>query len=144
MGGIPFNHPTETADMVRAVSDSLVSVRREPDGIVVVSLNGEHDLSSAERVREALHSAAEARAMVIDLTGTQFVDSSVLGVLVEGYRGAEAAGRGFSLAIGRDPQAAVRRVLELTGITTVVAAHETPQAAVTATREAWLEMVDDG
>jgi anti-sigma B factor antagonist len=130
--------------MVWAVSESSVSVSYEPDGIAVVSLTGEHDLSTAERVREALRSAAEAPATIVDLTRTQFVDSSVLGVFVEAFRNAQAAGQGFSLAVGRDPQAAVRRVLELTGITTVVAAHDTPQAAVAASREPGLRMVDDG
>ncbi len=130
--------------MVSIVSESTVSVSYEPDGIAVVSLTGEHDLATAERVREALRGSAEAPATVVDLTRTQFVDSSVLGVFVEAYRNAQAAGQSFSLAIGRDPQAAVRRVLELTGITTVVAAHDTPQAAVAASREPRLEMVDDG
>jgi anti-sigma B factor antagonist len=129
--------------MVSAVPDSAVSVSYEPDGIAVVSLAGEHDLSTAEQVRDALRNAAEAPATVVDLTRTQFVDSSVLGVFVEAYRHAQTAGQSFSLAIGRDPHAAVRRVLELTGITTVVAAHATPQAAVAASREPGLEMVDD-
>jgi anti-anti-sigma factor len=126
------------------VSESAVSVTFEPDGIAVVSLSGEHDLSSSELVREALRGTADAPATVVDLTRTEFVDSSVLGVFVEAYRAAQAAGQPFSLAVGPDPQAAVRRVLELTGITTVVAAHDSPEAAVDASRDPALRAVDDG
>src|SRR4051794_29045621 len=62
--------------------------------VAVVRLCGDHDLSSAAMVREALREVAGHRLVVLDISGCTFVDSTVLGVLVAASRRtAEAGGR---------------------------------------------------
>ena len=53
----------------------------------VVSLRGEHDVSTVDLIRDSL---AEARAasgrIVVDLSAANFIDSTIAGVLVEAFR----------------------------------------------------------
>lgn len=93
-----------------------VKVERPSDGLAVIVLEGEHDLGTVADVREAIAGAADAgEAIVIDLGATTFVDSSILGVVLEARRAAQEDHRGF--AVGCDGAAeAVRRVLEVTGL----------------------------
>jgi anti-sigma B factor antagonist len=88
----------------------------EIDGVVVLSLTGEHDIATmpylADRF-EALHSGASD--VVVDLSQTTFLDSSVLRVLLRRSEEAEHSGRGFALFLPPDgPPTSVRRVVELT------------------------------
>ena len=56
----------------------------EPEGeIVVLVLHGEHDLSTAPDVRtEVDRAVGSGRDVIVDLSATEFIDSSILGVLV--------------------------------------------------------------
>ena len=59
--------------------------------IVVLVLHGEHDLSTAPDVRAAVDEAVSSgRDVIVDLAQTEFIDSSILGVLVRGYRSVSA------------------------------------------------------
>src|SRR5215216_2918434 len=49
-----------------------------PDGIAVVELGGELDIAAASAVRSRVDEAAGRRALVLDLAGATFVDSSML------------------------------------------------------------------
>jgi anti-sigma B factor antagonist len=52
-----------------------------------VSLHGEHDISSAPLVRERLGDARGASGrIVVDLSGANFIDSTIAGTLVEAFR----------------------------------------------------------
>ncbi|MGW9032728.1 STAS domain-containing protein, partial [Streptomyces sp. NPDC055722] len=97
------------------------SVRRADDcgAWAVVILSGEVDLALVPAVREAVDALiAERRArIVLDMTQVSFMDSSALGVLVYAMRRADALGGTLRLA---GPREQVRRMLELTGLDTVV------------------------
>jgi anti-anti-sigma factor len=81
--------------------------------IAVVRLSGDHDLSSAALVREALREVADHRLVVLDLSGCTFVDSTVLGVLVAASRRtADAGGR----LVGVGAQGIVRNALRVTAM----------------------------
>ena len=54
---------------------------------------------------------------MVDLADVTFLDSAGVGALLRMYKRQSAAGRGFVL---REPQQAVLRVLELTGVTDLV------------------------
>ncbi|GGN32605.1 anti-sigma factor antagonist [Streptomyces kronopolitis] len=101
------------------------SVRRTGDcgPWAVVVLAGEVDLCLVPELREVIDAlTAEDRAwLVLDLEQVTFMDSSGLGVLVYGIRGAEALGGGLRLA---GPGVQVRRLLELTGLDGVVEVYE--------------------
>jgi anti-anti-sigma factor len=98
-----------------------ISLARTGDGrACIVSLTGEHDLSTVADIQESLSEASAAPAMVVDLTGAAFIDSAVLGALIASHRDAVDADRGWSLVVDSGAGAAVRRILELTGLDAVL------------------------
>jgi anti-sigma B factor antagonist len=101
----------------------------ERDGIVVVSLRGEHDLTTAPALREHMEDAmGRGGGVLVDLTNAEFIDSSIIGVVLETRRQADEEGIGFAAALeGGDP--AVRRVLEVTGLDTNLPVHPSVDAA---------------
>lgn len=107
-----------------------VKVEQPGEGLSVIALEGEHDLGTASDVRDAIAAAADAGdAIVIDLCPTTFVDSSILGVVLEARRSAHDEERGF--AVGCDGTVeAVRRVLEVTGLQDELPVHPDRTAAI--------------
>ena len=99
----------------------------------MLAITGEHDLSTAPGLRQRLDGLiAEGAPIVVDLSPASFVDSSILGVILEARRHAEAEGRGFAVchANGSDP---VGRVLEITGLRGELPVHaDREQAAMAA------------
>ena len=93
------------------------SCSSEPAGDLaeVLMLDGAFDRSNAGQVELALGDAIDADKpqLVIDLRGVSFLDSTMLGVLIQG-RG-DTAARGGQLALIR-PNATVWRVFVLTGL----------------------------
>ena len=114
--------------------DVVGEVRREAaaDGIEIVVLDGEHDLGTLPQVREAFEAIAEDdKALVIDLSSATFVDSSILGAVLDARRLAGDSGRGFAVACDGAAEP-VRRVLEVTGLAQELPVHPTREAALEA------------
>src|SRR5580700_5671045 len=84
-------------------------------GVPVVTAPEEIDITNAGALRSALlHAAADGhRTLVVDMTQTQFCDSSGLHALIAAHKRAEAEGREVLLVI---PSTTVLRVFALTGI----------------------------
>lgn len=82
---------------------------------VVVTVHGEIDLATHDKLATALHRAAAppAREIVVDLSDVGFLDSSGVRTLVVGWRQAESQGISFGL---RKPRPVVLKVLRLTGV----------------------------
>jgi anti-anti-sigma factor len=94
-----------------------IDVEHTPSEVAVVVVTGEHDLSTATPLEDAITDAiSSAPAVVIDLDHAEFIDSAVLRVLILGQQRAEEAGKGFAIAITDSTGHAVRRLLELTGL----------------------------
>ena len=87
------------------------------DDVHVVTLHGELDLANAQRVRDALVEIAGSK-VVVDLTDLRFLDSSGIAALVGARKRIMSAGHQFEL---RGAQGMVRRVLELTGLSHLLA-----------------------
>jgi anti-sigma B factor antagonist len=102
------------------------------NGAVVVSLAGELDLYNAEEVRTALLDACagEPELLVIDLEQVRFIDSTVLGVLIEA-RSKMGDRSGFRLAA---PGLETRRALEVSGLDPYFLVHDTVAEALEAAR----------
>ena len=102
----------------------------EQDGAVLVRLRGELDVYNAGLVREALVNAAErgGSRLVVDLQEVTFVDSTVLGVLVEA-RTHVPDRRSFLLAAAG---LEVSRALEVSGLDRHFEVHETVDSALAA------------
>jgi len=101
------------------------------DGAVVVRLQGELDLYNAHEVRQALADAAEEapERLIVDLAAVEFVDSTALGVLVEG-RARLANRRAFLIAA---PAAETRRALEVSGLERHLSVHDSVDGALAST-----------
>ena len=86
--------------------------------VALVTPDGELDVATAPALRDALRRAAATGCslVVVDLSGVTFVDSTVLGVLVEVHR-ALAPERGLRLV---GATGLPLRALQLTGLDTVL------------------------
>ena len=93
--------------------DPVAGVDRD-GGAIVVHLAGELDLYNAHEVRDALLAACEEEPerLVVDLAAVEFLDSTVLGVLVE-VRTRVGGREAFALAA---PKPEARRTLEVSGL----------------------------
>ena len=88
-------------------------------GVPVVNAAEEIDITNAEALRAALLAAAANGhgTLVVDMTATQFCDSSGLHTLIAAHKRAEAEGREVLLVI---PSTAVLRVFALTAMDRVI------------------------
>jgi anti-sigma B factor antagonist len=100
-----------------------LALERNDAGLAVVTISGEHDLSTAPTLRRRLDSLLdEGTPAVVDLSPATFIDSSILGVILDGRRRAAEADIGFAVvhANGAD---SVDRVLEVTGLRAELPVH---------------------
>jgi anti-sigma B factor antagonist len=88
-------------------------------------------VSASDTLRRRLASerAAGHRWLVVDLAGVGFVDTSGVGALVAGFKGARQDGGDLRLAC---PCAQARLVLRLTGLERVLGAYDTVEHALAA------------
>jgi anti-sigma B factor antagonist len=109
-----------------------IALDRTDAGLAFLAIKGEHDLSTAPLLRQRLDGLiAEGVPIVVDLSPATFIDSSILGVILDARRRAEADQLGFAVsqANGRDP---VGRVLAITGLRSELPVHEGRDAAAAA------------
>jgi anti-sigma B factor antagonist len=104
--------------------DARIDTARIGRGVHVVALGGEIDLHTAPRLDEALFGAIHegAERVLVDLAGTTFVDSTVLGVLLRAHRRLDDSG-GRLVLVSNDPR--ILRTLELTGLDRTLAVEPT-------------------
>ena len=102
------------------VVDRLSLDTRVP-GIALVSLVGEHELHDARNLKERIDSLIdEGLAVVIDLSEAVFLDSSIVGVLLETQKRAETAGVDYRVVLSDSTGTPVRRMFEITGLTEIL------------------------
>lgn len=96
----------------------------------MLTVSGEHDLNTAPELRSQLDRVIEdGDPIVIDLSPATFVDSSILGVILDARRRAADAGIGFAVTHGNGADA-VGRVLEITGLRGELPIHTSRDEAV--------------
>jgi anti-sigma B factor antagonist len=105
-----------------------VEIEREAH-VHAFNVMGELDQATADTLREPLASAIAggAEAILIDLSGCGFIDSTGLSVLVEAQRELGVNGGGFTVCC---PDAQVRRLLEITGLNNTIGLFETRDEAI--------------
>jgi anti-sigma B factor antagonist len=109
-----------------------LALERKDDGLAVLTISGEHDLSTAPNLRRRLDGLLdEGVATVVDLSPATFIDSSILGVILDGRRRAADAKIGFAVSRA-DGSDAVDRVLEVTGLRGELPVHTRREEAVMA------------
>jgi anti-anti-sigma factor len=92
----------------------------------LVTVVGEVDLATSPRLHEVLEGLDADQAVVVDLTGVSFLDSSGLSELVQAHERHAAAG-GVRLVV---TSAGIRRVLEVSGLDEVFAVFDSPDDAL--------------
>lgn len=99
--------------------DPLVNA---PDaGFTVITLAGESDAYTAPRVRSDLAAAITGGApLVVDLTAATFIDSTIVGVLLEGLADCETLDRLLLLLLPDDAAPEVHRLFEITGLASLL------------------------
>jgi anti-sigma B factor antagonist len=106
-----------------------LALERTEKGLAVLTISGEHDLSTAPNLRRRLDGLLDERtATVVDLSPATFIDSSILGVILDGRRRAAKAQIGFAVARSNDSNA-VDRVLDVTGLRVELPVHARRQEA---------------
>jgi anti-anti-sigma factor len=98
-----------------APAEAVIETRTDDGGAPVIAVSGELDMSNAgtlEATVEALL-AEQPERLIFDLSRLRFMDSAGIAVLLS------AAGRVASVEV-RDPSPPVRRVVELTGLESVL------------------------
>ncbi|MDP9188063.1 MAG: STAS domain-containing protein [Actinomycetota bacterium] len=95
----------------------------------MLTISGEHDLNTAPGLRARLNELLDGdQGIVVDLSPATFVDSSILGVILDARRRASEAGQGFAVA-QTDGAEAVGRVLEITGLRAELPVHDQRESA---------------
>src|SRR5215210_5011860 len=90
-------------------------------GFSVIQLHGESDAYVAPRIRSDLATALGAEApLVIDLSQATFIDSTVVGILLEGLAEYEKHERALVLLLPDESAPEVHRLFELTGLTSLL------------------------
>lgn len=107
---------------------SRFPTRTADSGAVVVRPEGRLDMVAAPELRKALHELAggSGARVVVDLGGTEFIDSSGLGALISGLKAARQAGGDLRIAA---PTAQVQTVLALTKLDRVLRSYPSADSA---------------
>ncbi|MEU3510138.1 STAS domain-containing protein [Streptomyces longwoodensis] len=104
--------------------------RPTPDGRLII-VSGELDRGTRDRFDRVARAVLAERptSLLVELSGTGFIDSSGLTSLINAYRMARRTGVRLALVAPSEP---VARILALTGIDQVIDSYPTPEAALRA------------
>ncbi|MEJ5187123.1 MAG: STAS domain-containing protein [Candidatus Geothermincolales bacterium] len=99
---------------------------REENGIRILVVRGEVDLSTSERLKEAVYESLEEGPgnLVVDLNGLDFMDTTGLGALVAGLKRARQGGGDLSLVCNRGH---LLKIFSLTGLDKVFSIYDNLQ-----------------
>lgn len=110
-------------------------MERTDKGLALLTITGEHDLSTAPQLRRRLEELLdEGTRVVVDLSRATFIDSSILGVILDAKRRAAEAKVGYAV-LHTNGAAPVDRVLEVTGLRAELPVHSAREAATSAALE---------
>jgi len=106
------------------------SVRKESNGVVVVSVDGQLIVGNRQELKQRIIDALEAgdRKFLVDFTRTGYIDSSGLGVLVSLSKKIRDQGGDLRLAgLNED----LKTLFELTKLDTLFGISDSPDEALT-------------
>ena len=113
--------------MVPTLDD--VQVERPAPGAAVVVFSGEHDLATRSEVRDLLGSLVSSDQLIVaDFSSAEFVDSAILGVLVDTNQRARELGKTFRLQL--NTATIVRRAFEVCGLFEAIEHTKTREEAL--------------
>jgi anti-sigma B factor antagonist len=110
---------------------AAIEVRWPQPRVALVVLAGEHDLYSGDELRQSFEQAlARCDHLVVDLSAAEFIDSTIIHVLLQTMRSAAELDRKFNVVLGTAP--AVERTLEVTGVVPLLGVVPTVERALAA------------
>jgi len=109
--------------------DLTVNEHPVGDGKTVVEVNGEIDVYTAPKLREALLNLVDNGnyRLVVDMQGVEFLDSTGLGVLVGGLKRVRAHDGAIDLVC---TQGRILRIFRITGLSKVFSIYDSLEAAL--------------
>jgi anti-anti-sigma factor len=108
--------------------------RLEEDGVLVVGVTGEVDVSNVEELAELSYSLPNAAlGLVLDLSGATYIDSATIGLLFKLHSSLRR--RGQMLRVVCPSGSSARRVLDLTGFDQSTPHEEDRESAIVAIRQ---------
>lgn len=105
-----------------------IDLRAEPGDVIVLTLIGDHDLATKPSLVAELAALAPDAAVVIDLTRCTFVDSTVIGAILNTRQPNRPR---VSLVLPPDTSYVVR-ALSVLGVRDLLPVHPTVEAALEA------------
>jgi anti-anti-sigma factor len=107
------------------MSATELNIRRKRGDRVVVELKGEHEAYTATKLERELDNLLdEGYGIVVDLRQASFIDSKTAGLLLAAHRRAEEKGTEFRVVLGDNTGWAVRKLLDVTGLDSVLEVAE--------------------
>ena len=102
--------------------------RIEEDGVTVVAPRGRLNMVAAPRLRDLITTIVDggSNRIVVELSSTEFIDSSGLGALISGLKTTRQAGGDLRIAA---PTQQVETVLSLTNLHRVLKPYPTADVA---------------
>ena len=94
----------------------------------IVTLGGEHDLASAAQLAVALAVASRCPNILVDVSGSAFIDSTVISAFLRAA--GKARQRDGALELVVPAGGIARRALDLAGVAPLLTCHETRRAAL--------------
>lgn len=105
-----------------------IEIAAHSPAVAVVTLRGEHDLSTRQELSQALERAAAHSNVVVDLTDCSFIDSTVISEFIRTSEIVRASGEQVTLVIP-PAQAQLSRIAQLSGLAQIFELHESTAAA---------------
>lgn len=108
-----------------------IAVRSLDDATSVIELNGEIDVYTSPKVKDAVGSLIDSGVyhIVIDLAHVRYIDSTGLGVLIGGLKRVREHGGSVNLVCD-NPQ--IRKIFDITGLVKIFGIFDNEDAAVRA------------
>ncbi len=108
-----------------------IEVRSPRPQVALVVLAGEHDLHSADEVQQTFdQSLAVCDHLIVDLSAVEFIDSTIIGVLLQTKKDTLERDSKFNVVLGTAP--IVERILEVTGVVPLLNIVPTVERALAA------------
>ena len=115
--------------MPNADANLAVTLQADPAGPCLITASGELDYHTGPQLRASLDEAplGAGAALILDLSGITYCDSTGVSVLVHAYRRAEDAGATLALA-GAAPD--IFRLLTFTGLDRLFRSYDSVELAL--------------
>ena len=98
-----------------------------------IKLRGECDISTAPQVADALARTRHANT-IVDLSDCEFIDSTIVGVLISAQRDADARRGQLAVVLPPTANAVVNRVFDMLRLRDVFCVHASAEATQTSPR----------